>query len=738
MIPGMPNIPESTPKSAAPQWLRPLRRVFLVALALALSYLALANLALNSGLVEHWINRKPERFTLHWQRATTWWPGQISATALSLQGQSGHLRWRIDNEHAEGRIALLPLLRKELRFTRIDSAAPTAIALERAEIALPKPEPRPNGLKLAFDEVRLDAPLQFAFGQLSLIGKAKARAAWHQQLRGGPFALAPSELEFVEANLWYDTRLLLDGASVSTQASIDEHLRREAPGLAMLEHVSATLAIEGATPGLLLDVARDAKLSPQILDSLGHAKATIGLSQGQLQAGSRIDATVPLGAQLENGPQTSGDARLEVAVGDDIAVKLQLPPVEGLLQEIDAELRLAGRELPLPPFAEQTQRLFGQARLRANFDSLAWIRPLLSKLPGIALSGKGAMNAQLNIARGHIAAGTRIDVEQAQFTLDAYGHRFTGKVRGQAQTGGDQGDTKVDLSFERYSVAALDAPDQPLGDGRGLTLSLSSSGPLGQLHERVRARLRFANAQVPDLTRFKRYQTQGGIDILSGSGAISADMRMHVEDNRSEGMLMVDARNAAVKIGELAVQTDLKLEAKLQGGKLDVAAFSADGSTLQLANARILEPAGEHAAPWNAKLRIERGHADLRKEIRIDGQAHIEMQDASFLLSLYATRKTMPKWIGKIIDAGHVRVNGRVQLHGRALVLEDLSANNNRFELQGRLRLAGEKPDGDLYANWGALGLGLELRQGKRDFRFIKPKQWYETQPPFLAERRPR
>ncbi len=709
-----------------------MRRGVVSLVALALCYLVLANLALNTGLAERWINRKPERFTIHWQRAFTWWPGQISASQLSLAGQAGRYAWRIDADRAEGRFALLPLLQKQLRFPRIEGGGAVAIDIDRAEHALPRPEPRPNALRLVFEDVGLDGPLQFSFRSFSLAGLAKAQGGWKQQLRGGPFELSPSHLQLADTNLWLDGHLLLDSGNATATASIAEHLRRDAPGLALLDYLSARLDLQGATPGLLLDVAADAGLHPQILDSRGHAQAVIELAAGRLQPSTRIAANVPMGARIENGPQTFGDASLAIAVDEDIALKLQLPPIEGLLQEVGVDLRFAGNALPLPPLAEQMQRASGNAKLRARFDSLAWVQPLLSRLSGIELAGKGTMDANLVIAQGQIAKGTRVDVEKAQFELSAYGHRFSGQVRGVAQTTGEDGETSADLVFERYGIAPLDALDKPLGNGRDLRLSLGFSGTLEQMRDRLHARLRFIDAVIPDLTRFTRYQNAGGVKILSGSGTVSADMRTFVQDERSEGSFLVTAHDAGLSIGELAVRTDLKLDARLQGGRLGGTAFSADGSTLKLSNTRILEPPNERQAPWDANILIERGHADLGQPLRIDGQARMDMRDAGFLLALYATRKALPKWVGRIIDAGRINLVGRVHLLDRELVLEDLDAANQRFDLQGRLRLSERKPDGDLYASWGALGLGLELRQGERDFRFIKPRHWFESQPPFL------
>src|SRR5690606_9205917 len=119
------------------------------------------------------------------------------------------------------------------------------------------------------------------------------------------------------------------------------------------------------------------------------AQASIELAAGRLLPATHLHAIVPMGARIEDGPQTFGHAIVEMAVAEDIALKAQLPPIEGLLQEVGVDLRLAGNALPLPSLASQMSRASGNAKLRARFDSLAWIQPLLSRLPGVQLSGKG-------------------------------------------------------------------------------------------------------------------------------------------------------------------------------------------------------------------------------------------------------------------------------------------------------------------------------------------------------------
>jgi hypothetical protein len=67
------------------------------------------------------------------------------------------------------------------------------------------------------------------------------------------------------------------------------------------------------------------------------------------------------------------------------------------------------------------------------------------------------------------------------------------------------------------------------------------------------------------------------------------------------------------------------------------------------------------------------------------------------------------------------------------LVLDDIDARNDRFDLVGRFRLQGrDKAQGDLYARWGVLGAAVELRNGAHQFHLLGAKRWYEAQPGYL------
>ena len=70
------------PSSLNSRWLRWLWRVLLALVGLYALYLVAGNLFLNTPIGPSTINRKPEKFQMHWDSGSTWWPGQVSLSGV--------------------------------------------------------------------------------------------------------------------------------------------------------------------------------------------------------------------------------------------------------------------------------------------------------------------------------------------------------------------------------------------------------------------------------------------------------------------------------------------------------------------------------------------------------------------------------------------------------------------------------------------------------------------------------
>ncbi|KQQ73071.1 hypothetical protein ASF73_10475 [Xanthomonas sp. Leaf131] len=93
---------------------RTVRWPVLALIALYASYLLLGNLLLNTPLVPAALNRKPDKFAMHWGPAVTWWPGRLVLWKVDLQGRSTRNSWNISAQRMSGQVRLLPLLHRQL------------------------------------------------------------------------------------------------------------------------------------------------------------------------------------------------------------------------------------------------------------------------------------------------------------------------------------------------------------------------------------------------------------------------------------------------------------------------------------------------------------------------------------------------------------------------------------------------------------------------------------------------
>ncbi len=93
----------------------------------------------------------------------------------------------------------------------------------------------------------------------------------------------------------------------------------------------------------------------------------------------------------------------------------------------------------------------------------------------------------------------------------------------------------------------------------------------------------------------------------------------------------------------------------------------------------------------------------------------------------------MPGWVRKLVDHGEATADGRMQWRGDTLLLDPYAARNERFNVLARLCLRQEQNTGGLFANWGALSVGVELADGEEDFHRVGARKRFDSQPSLAA-----
>lgn len=711
-----------------------LRRLALALVAIYLLYLLAGNVFLNTPLGEWAVNRKPEKFQLRWESGSTWWPGRVNLSKATLQGHVRRIAWQARVERASGRIALLPLLRKQLRVPVLQVAEVSG-GVQRVAKELPAATPREGGWELHFERITSDSVRQASFDAVELKGVGSADVGFYKQLRGGAMEVMPSKVAFRDAVVTHEGREVLRRGVLQAGFSIARHRREEARGIDKLLKTEAALKLDGVTSGLDVRASPQGELDVKLVPGRGQARIDLAFARGALIPGGTLQWSMPVSGHDMAGAARNDALGLALAVDQDIVVKAKVPPRADGRLSLDADLRLRGNRVPLRDFHSLLPRASGHVVGNWRFSSLRWLSGFFPQAPWLQLDGAGDVSADVQVDAGKLAAGSRISVPGVEAVADVMGNRIRGKARADIRLdAGANGELvpRLEAVMDQFHVAAVKAPGKPYVQGRNLRLSLNAAGRLDKVRETLRARVVFDNASVPDLRVYNPFLPRAHMRFDGGAGLLSGDLSLDAAGDVGHGALRIAGRGTRMFLAGIQLRGDIDLDLRLRRADLKRHAFVADGSTVQLRNISFSEPGGESRSGWWARVRLGRARLDVDKPLSAGGEAEVSMKDVGFLLALFSRKKEYPAWVYKLVDAGQAQVNGRVQWQDDVLVLDRMHANNDRFQLEARLRMQGKQRRGDLYASWKALSLGVELDGQQRRFHPVRARHWYDSRPPLI------
>jgi len=711
-----------------------LRRVAFGLAALYVLHLCGANALLNSPWGEVLANRQPEKFRGSWSSAWSLYPGHVSVNDLRLAGHARRTVWSVQAHAASGRIAILPLLRKELRVPLITATGVSGGASRVDHVRQP-PEPRPGGWTLNFPRIVVD-PAEYAyFDGLVLAGRGRGEGGFRKVLRGGPMEMPRSKLHFEQARLYQQGTLLARELGVDGGFSMARHVSAEAPGIRKLAKMDIDLEFDGVPSGLRMELAPERLPVVTPGESGGRLAGRLGWRQGTLLPGGTLGIEVPIEYVLE-GERHRTIATAGLGVGDDdVDITAALTPPQGVSFDAQAELRIRGREIPVPDLEPLLHRSSGHLRAEWHFESLAWLSAIVPAAGIVDFDGAGTVKADLRLTDGQLQPGSFLDAPRVQATVNALGNRFDGAAH--VRVTFDEGapgtlSPRLDAVMREFRVAAQGAADQPFVQGHDLRVKATAAGRIGELQKQFTAAVTFKDAQVPDLRVYNHYLPAARVTIEGGRGLLSGDLHFDGGRQVGHGTLHVRGRDAQLRVAALELAGDVELTTRLKRADLREQRYDVDGSRLALRNVIVNGVDGALGRDWWADVDITRGHVDWGKPVQIDGTTRLRMKDLEVLLALYAQKKELPRWIQRLIDEGEVSAQGHLTWAGQGLVLDDVAASNDRFDVAARMRLQDKALSGNLYARWGVLSLGVGVDAGRKDLHLVRARHWYDSQPPLL------
>ncbi len=401
-------------------------------------------------------------------------------------------------------------------------------------------------------------------------------------------------------------------------------------------------------------------------------------------------------------------------------------------------LQADGRVDPFDPGQVEgmkTLRLVsGRGTVGGSIASLGFLDPYLKKASWLDLDGDGKLQADFRLDRGRLLPGSRFSVRPARIRADYLLSRATGSgsLTGTVETkkGGDQLDLRVD--FDRFGIASRERRNEPPHiHGRGLRLALVTRDlDLASSGKDFRARLDLPQAEVTDLTFYNTYlPPQSGMEIVSGAGRIRSWLEMETVDDTGRGEVALQSQAVRIRLYDQELAGALDFRAPLTITDLRKLRLRLDGTRLSLDRVALREAGtGEETPPeWWARLDLTRATMDWTRPMSLTSSVRLAMKDSGLLLSLFSQRKRYLRWFQGVLDVEDVAAVGDLRFDRGAVVLDPLRVTGQGTELRSRLRLSKESQRGYLLVRHKRLVVGLELQDGKRDYRFVRPQEWFES-----------
>lgn len=709
------------------------RRLLFAIIAGYCVYLIAGNIFLNTSLADAAINRKPDRFHIQWDNAWTFWPGRVRAHGVIAKGHVRRVQWQAQAATASARIAIWPLTGRELRIDLIE-AERVQFDADRVEKDMLPPEAREGAWAIHLPAIRSDSLQRARWGDIELSGIAAVQFGIWKQFRGGPVEVLPSTLRVKDASISMGDEKWLQKVNLDAGFALARHRSSEVPGLEKLKLATLSLKLDADAPSLSGALGADDWMRLDVQPGGGRIAVDLSLAQAQLQRGGTLHLELPLRYTDADGKQRDNALTVDASVDDGVSLQANLPQQPEGVGSLAADLRLSTTAWPTDGIRSLLPKLDGNVALDWRFESLSWLSGALIRNNWLSFDGAGQVIAQVNIVSGKLAVGSRVEVPQVEMST----HLLQDHIRGKAHATGEllaapDGSTQArfDVDVEQFEIAAEQSPDKVYVCGTDLQLDLTAAGDLTQMRDSFSGRLRFSNAEVPNLTAYNQYFPQRNLAFTGGSGRVSADLNLDAEGLVANGRIRLNAKRAVLRFSDLTLRADVNVDARLQRTG-EIRHFNLANTTISLDRVGYAH-GDERADGWWAHITLPRSDIHWERPFKLDGEASVRTKDVGFLLALFAQKKKFPKWVSGLVDAGEASVSGKAQLRGDVLVLDQLQASNDRFRAQARLRLHDKAREGDLLLGWKKLDVGLELRDTERKWHLLRAREWFDQGKAYLA-----
>jgi hypothetical protein len=114
--------------------------------------------------------------------------------------------------------------------------------------------------------------------------------------------------------------------------------------------------------------------------------------------------------------------------------------------------------------------------------------------------------------------------------------------------------------------------------------------------------------------------------------------------------------------------------------------------------------------------------------MRIDAAIRFSMQDTRPLVGVFDAFKDVPDWLEHFMIIQDVQGRAAIGVHHDRVDVRGLEVTGKGLHALADLALGSDHPDGILYIRFHGFSIGIEMRQGGKDLKFIRPLHWFENE----------
>ncbi len=487
-----------------------------------------------------------------------------------------------------------------------------------------------------------------------------------------------------------------------------------------VEQASTTMPTTGKTkPGFRIRLSGMGVKDIRFMDFFGFR-----VEGTDLRVGGGLDSTA-------RGPLGVPRARIRLEGGrvDHEGVPLATDLNLDCRARIDKHIKQDRAEEGIFPF------ISGSLSVSGDIEDLRFVDTFVRSVSWMQVrGGSGTLEADLDISKGTLEPGSRVNIQTSAFDFQYLDYAVTGKgkvvLNGREADG--RGDTELDFELDDFGLAFADS-ETPHIEGNGLRVAVT-----GNLREMVQPKavvevtIDVPESNVPDLTVYNRYfKGASPVEILSGNGRLRSHFEVAKGPGTGGGSVEVKTSNVAVEVKGRKIVADVHLLFPVSVADLEIRKFSVDGSTIEITNAGVGTP--EENAPaetpprdWWCNIDIDEGTLRLAKPLELHTDLTLKALDVEPLLSLISKTRKSADRLDRILAIHDLEGGAHLAVEDGGTQITNLHVEAGRAEVLGNLCLGKEAKKGALYISYGILSLGVEISGDDEKKHIIGPRKWYD------------